>query len=145
MKIVIPFDQSELYSVEDLQLLGQFGMSPAFVLDQALCDWTLYIYGQTTDMYENTVDIFYEAIHRHHQHDQLRMAQLEILLSENADDLCRMIAETAIFLKQVVHDIPDEFIRQNLNSDTYQYFKVEKIDVMGRFAVLTTESIDLFA
>lgn len=145
MKIIIPFDQSELFTTDQQALLGDLQLDVAFIVDQALSSWTLYAYGSAADMYEHTVDTIYEEIYRRNMHDKHAVARLENVLSQNADELTQLISHMAIVLKQLLEDIPDEIIRQSLNDDVYHYLRVEEINVMGRFAKLASNSLPMHA
>ncbi len=145
MKLIIPFDQQELFTVKELSLLGHLSLDPTFIVNQALQDWTLYSYGEVSAKYENTVDAVYDQIFVRTQHNPQLMESMENILVGNADTLTKMIAEMAVYLNRVLNDIPDEIVRASLSSDVYHFLTVEKIDVAGRFATLVSHSEPMYA
>ncbi len=145
MKIVIPYAPEELFSDADHHLMSSLGLDPIFLFNRALEDWTLYSYGQAWDKYENTVDCIHEHLYVKYQHNPQLLESSETLLNDRADEVTLMIVQVAGYLHRVLQDIPDDVVRESLNSDVYHVLRVEKLDPIGRYGQLFSQSEPMYA
>lgn len=141
MKIIIPYDPDSFFGMEEHSLLRLLELEDEQVLDQTLTYWTTYVYGTAEQIYEHTVDSVYEVIEFKHRGSG-RGCQLQHLLSEHADQLTEIMIHSAVRLQQLLQDVPDEVSRRTIDTGEYHFLKVESINAVGKFAVITSDIAD---
>lgn len=141
MKIIIPYRFDDWFNLEQQSLIQVLGLSDAGIMDEALTNWTTYVFGDANVKYELTVDHAYEYLQNQFgDTDEGIMAQQ--VLANHADQLTELVSDVAVRLNQLIQNIPDEMSRETLETDEYAYLKVESINTPGQFAVLASEVID---
>lgn len=143
MQITIHYDVAEIYSPDDIQLLGQLSLDMKDLTDHVLTHWVIYRHGDISEMYETLVDALYEHIH-HKYGDTDQGIHAHQLLANGADQLVQMTDMLAQYLARMLVNMPDEISRGRMTEDHYHFLRVDRISITGRFAVLRTDTIDLY-
>jgi hypothetical protein len=143
MKIIVPFDEKEFFSQEEIACMSILQLDAAAVMDQALLHWTKYVYDDVEVAYEQTIDDAYEYIQQAITDPSARY-RAELILSDQADLLARIVRSMAFYLHRFVLDMPDDLNRirwqPDSEDDGYAFMKVHSINTLGKFAILTSDA-----
>lgn len=141
MKIIIPYDPDTFFSMEEYSLFSLLQLTDQIVLNQVLENWTTFATGTADEIYERVVDDLYDHYGTTYR-EGLESKRLQTLLSQHADTLVQCLQHTAIQLQHVLDGLPEEARRLTYDTGDYYYLRVESINKMGKFAMITTDVYD---
>lgn len=145
MNIVIPFDSETFFTLEDKSLMSLLNLEPANVLDEALTHWNKFTKGDAVEIFEQAVEDMQELISLSLSGCELDRA--EEILEANGNQLADLVKTSALRLKDLVHEIPDELERTLWTNDDNEhgqlFLRVSEIDPIGKFAIIKSDTVYL--
>lgn len=141
MKIIIPFNPETFFSPDQRELLRKLKLEDWQVLDQILDNWSVFVGGSTTDLYENTVDAYHDLIEETYRGSDEGI-KLQVLLGEFDNELVELMRHAAIQLHYLLDGMPEYAREKTYETGDYHFLKVENINRAGNFAVIATDVRD---